>query len=405
MDPYFKNLGQSVLNEWKKRNFSLEAFPQIAVTSLKKAPPSKCVDLEVLIRDFLLNDDQPGQTHSGFGEPELIVFEHPRFYIQILFWLDGTTDIHQHEFSGAFHVMAGSSLHAEFVFDHARNITPYLRTGDLRMKNVEILENGATRPITSGREDIHSLFHLETPSVTVVVRTQNDPGTGPQFTYLPPHIALDPVYSDALTMRRKQLLDLLERTEEDAYAGLVSEMLADLDFERGFYILQNCMGRLKELEAWSPAVKAFKRKHGRMASGVEATIEESARRDVIKDLRAMVTDPNHRFFLALLMNINSCDQLLDLVARRYPGAKPADTVLGWIGELAEPTRDGIAVLDAFFPAKGSIGSHFEEVMADFRKLLHEIPTSGKGHPPKSPDRFRRVIAKSSMRVLMVSGKN
>jgi len=37
--------------------------------------------------------------------------------------------------------------------------------------------------------------------VTVVVRTQNDPGTGPQFNYLPPHVAIDPHFSDKLTMR------------------------------------------------------------------------------------------------------------------------------------------------------------------------------------------------------------
>ena len=47
-------------------------------------------------------------------------------------------------------------------------------------------------------------------SITVVVRTHHDPGTGPQYNYLPPHIAVDPLHADALTARRKQLLDALE---------------------------------------------------------------------------------------------------------------------------------------------------------------------------------------------------
>ena len=210
MDAYFKDLGRTVLERWKRVNFSLEKFPAIAKSTLDERPPAQHVAIPALMREFLLNDEQPLQSQSGFGQPELIAYEHPRFYIQLLFWMDGTTDIHQHEFSGAFHVMHGSSIHAHYEFEKARPITPHLRIGDVKMKNIELLETGRTVPIISGSRCIHSLFHLDSPSVTVVVRTQHDPGTGPQFNYLPPHIAMDPMHSDTLTMRRKQLLDVME---------------------------------------------------------------------------------------------------------------------------------------------------------------------------------------------------
>ena len=60
----------------------------------------------------------------------------------------------------------------------------------------------------------------------MVVRTQHDPGTGPQFNYLPPHIAIDPHFSDKLTTRRKQLLDVLAGSEDPSYAERVLEMIA-----------------------------------------------------------------------------------------------------------------------------------------------------------------------------------
>jgi len=402
MDPFFKALGQNVLKQWKRANFSLDAFPKIACAALVENPPSGNVDLGDYIRDFLLDDEQAFQTHSGFGEPELVAYDHPRFYIQLLFWLDGTTDIHQHEFSGAFHVMAGSSLHSHFAFENARNVTPHLRTGNLRMQKVEILETGSTCPITSGRENIHSLFHLETPSVTVVIRTQNDPGTGPQFTYLPPHIALDPVFNDSLTMRRKQLLDMLEQTGDPSYAPLVNTMLKDLDFERGFYILQNCMGCLNDLGEWDSAMKIFRARHGRLASGVEATVEECARRDVIKDLRASVVDPDHRFFLALLMNVPSRKDLFSLVAGRYPEEKPSETILRWIEELAEPTEGGISVLDAFFAGEGTSPEFFEEVLSTFRDLLDRRATSTSQTRSKKSNRLRSIVTASTMRVLVAT---
>ncbi|MBP9225823.1 MAG: hypothetical protein KBF76_18260, partial [Verrucomicrobiales bacterium] len=285
MNSYFETLGRTVLERWRLQNFSLEAFPELARLALDESPPSQNVDLEELIHEFLRNDDQPFQSQSGFGQPELVAFSHQRFYIQILFWLDGTTDIHQHEFSGAFHVLHGSSIHAEFLFDRGRSVTPHLWLGDLRMKQIELLETGRTVPITSGRENIHSLFHLDTPSVTVVVRTHNDPGTGPQFNYLPPHIAIDPLHTDTLTIRRKDLLSVLESLDDPGYATLVGEMVESLDFERGFHILHHAMGRLQELDEWESVLAVFQNRHGELAMGVHATLAECLRRETISQMR------------------------------------------------------------------------------------------------------------------------
>ena len=239
MNPFFSQLGQSVYDLWKAKDFRPALFPEIAKTCLQKFAPSKRVDLDDLISNFLLDDRQPYQTSSGFGQPELIVYENTRFYIQILFWLDGTTDIHQHGFSGAFHVLAGSSIHSSFNFTQITPVTSHFQLGDLKLKETQLLETGTTVMIHSGPSCIHSLFHLETPSVTVVIRTHSDPGSDPQFTYLPPHVGLDPVNNDALTTRRKQLLDVLEAAGNEDYGPIVVKMLKELDFERGFFILQN----------------------------------------------------------------------------------------------------------------------------------------------------------------------
>src|SRR4051812_3492802 len=99
MDPFFTALGRTVLSRWKEANFSLERFPEIATAALEEQSPAGYVNVPALMREFLLEDQQPFQTQSGFGQPELVVFDDPRFYIQVLFWLEGTTDIHQHMFS------------------------------------------------------------------------------------------------------------------------------------------------------------------------------------------------------------------------------------------------------------------------------------------------------------------
>lgn len=405
MQAFFKELGDVVLASWKRENFSLPQFPEIARAALDKRPPGKKVDLAALIREFLLADDQPPQTDSPFGEPEIVVYHHPRFYIQLLFWLDGTTAIHQHEFSGAFHVMHGSSIHAHYAFENAKSITPYLRVGDLRMKKMELLEARRTVPITSGQTDIHSLFHLDSPSVTVVVRTQHDPGTGPQYKYLPPHIAIDPQFSDTLMLRRKQLLDVLEQTEAAGYSELVMEMIADLDFERGFSALYHCMGYLQQLDHWKPVIRAFEKKHGALAAGVAATLNEDARRSVIKSMRGTIIEPEHRFFLALLMNAPTRADLLTLVGQRYPKQAPADVIVRWAQELTEASDEGTSILDASFPETLEIASEdqpalFLAAFGYFLKRDKKLPVALRQSSAEEMVQLRAVFAQSALGVLL-----
>ncbi len=348
MNAYFSELGGMVYERWRKVDFAPEAFPDIATAALDERPPADRINLPELVREFLLEDAQPAQSTSGFGQPELIVYDIPRFYIQVLFWMDGTTDIHQHGFSGAFHVLEGSSLHSLFEFEDSQSITSHFRIGNLSLKATHLLEAGDTRPIVSGPHCIHSLFHLDTPSVSVVIRTHSDPACGPQFTYLPPHLAVDPLQNDGLTLRRKQLLDLLEQTGDPEYPDIVIAMIRELDFERGFFILQNCIGHLQNLGLWDEAWETFARKHGPLAEALPPTFEEIIRRDRIAGMRGMIGDPDHRFFLALMLNVENRKPFLEMVGQRYGGA-PVDKILQWAEELMHITEGGTWLIDAEFP--------------------------------------------------------
>jgi len=406
MNDFFTELGRTVLARWKKQNFSPALFPEIARGVFDDRPPARNVDLSALVNEFLLNDEQPFQTQSGFGQPELVVHDDPRFYIQVLFWLEGTTDIHQHEFSGAFHVLEGSSIHAHFEFENPQPVSAHFRVGDLRMKDIHLLETGSTVPIVSGGGHIHSLFHLDTPSISVVVRTHHDPGTGPQFTYLPPHVAVDPLHNDALTTRRKQLLDVLERIEDPTYPALVREMLAGLDFERGFFILQNGLAWLRTLGEWEETLQGFERKHGALARYVAPTLDEIVRRDTLASMRSSVTEVEHRFFLALLLNAPTRADILTLVSRRFPGP-PADTILRWAAEMTELTDVSTSILDAEFPADLAVPP--EDQPEVFLAALRYFLKGGKGRAKSGSGSLshaglaalRASLARSSLRPLLL----
>jgi hypothetical protein len=99
----------------------------------------------------------------------------------------------------------------------------------------------------------------------------------------------------------------------------VATCLEELDFERGFFILQNCAETLLLQGAWQRVFKAFRKKHGPKADLIPPTLAGIRERDQLVGLRSEVTDPELRFFLALKLNIPSEEERLRLVKKRFKG--------------------------------------------------------------------------------------
>src|SRR5690349_464094 len=118
MIPYFQHLGQSIERAWLTRSYDEEVFPSLVLDALEEHPPVEHVGVEDIV-DWMFSPlqefRQPSQQKL-FGEPPVMLFQGPRFYIEALFWLSGTTDIHEHGFSGAFTVLEGSSVHSHWRF-------------------------------------------------------------------------------------------------------------------------------------------------------------------------------------------------------------------------------------------------------------------------------------------------
>jgi hypothetical protein len=191
---------------------------------------------------------------------------------------------------------------------------------------------------------------------------------------------------------------VLERTEDPSYPGLVLEMIESLDFERGFFILQNCMACLRSLGAWEETWNAFERKHGALAGYVAPTLDEIIRRDGLVELRGTITESEHRFFLALLLNVPSRADIMDLVAQRFPGT-PSATIVRWAEELAS----GRWLLDAEFPEDVAVPSGKEpEVFATALRHFLEAGDATASSELSAVDlaRLRAAFVRSSLRALV-----
>jgi hypothetical protein len=345
-------LGAAVECEWRDAGYDAVRFPEIAAAALEKFNAPKRVDPIEVLRSL---DDLPltGQrdVEGNFSNLPITVFSGLRFYIDIYFWLDGTTTIHQHGFAGAFQVLTGSSLHGHYKFRLARAVSPHFALGELSLKQVRLLSRGDIREINPGPDYIHSLFHLDRPSTTITIRTIGLPNAQPQFNYLHPGVAMDPFFSDPAIFKRVQSADMLLAMHHPEADAIIGKMLSHADAHSSFALLSTAYrhlvrdkpARFRGLsdrpDRWKALLEISRARNGDDSELFEAALRESHRQTTVLNRRSYVTSVELRFFLALLLNIRDRKRILKLVQERYPDEPALETVLNWVEELSRISLD------------------------------------------------------------------
>src|SRR5262249_20935922 len=248
----FAELGALIESRWRNQNYREESFPGIASHALAEFDLPDRTDAWQIIRWLNSTPTLPEQMDpkGHFGNPPITLFTGPRFYIDVYYWLDGTTSIHQHAFSGAFQVLLGSSVHARYHFEKHKEINPHFLTGRISLGEVSLLKKGDIREILAGPSFIHSLFHLDRPSATITVRTLKAPSASVQYAYLVPFLARNPFCVDPLLKGRLQTVELWLHMKHPEADEFIREIIASSDFHTAFSVLDKAFGFLchRELE-------------------------------------------------------------------------------------------------------------------------------------------------------------
>jgi hypothetical protein len=343
----FEKLGALVESRWKAENYSEQVFPDIAAKALVESDLPARVDPWEIIRWVHASGSLPQQmdVDGRFGNPPITLFAGPRFYIDVYYWLDGTTSIHQHAFTGAFQVLLGSSIHSRYSFREDKIINEHFSIGELTLEEVQLLKLNDVRTIRAGRNFIHSLFHLDRPSATITIRTENTPSAALQYDYRKPYFALNPFFKNPVMIKKMQTVGLLLGMKHKDADAMIGDLVCSSDFHTAYFVLaqtfyqlqSNEMDALFGLSTGKDRFKAIlnrgKSVHGELADLVLPVLEEEERQTSIVQRRGTITQDTHRFFLALLLNVSSREKILELVKQRYPNQDPVETILDWVEEL------------------------------------------------------------------------
>jgi hypothetical protein len=185
-------LGEEIERRWSSRNYGRKFFPHIAVDCLREAAFHRKFDEDEIIAWVNRVKTLPQQLdpRGAFGQPPLTVWRTDRFVIDLYFWVDTETSIHDHSFSGAFTNLTGHSLNCTYRFERAAQHGEGLLTGTLSHEDADFVLPGDVRPIIAGSEFIHRVWHLDCPTVTLVARTVKRQPNLRQYSYYPEGLAV-----------------------------------------------------------------------------------------------------------------------------------------------------------------------------------------------------------------------
>jgi len=334
---YFQTIGNLILYRLEKHRADVGAvFAEISTGVLQELPVT-AMDVTVMADWTMSQDRLPKQVNfqAGFGEPPLVVFETPEFYIEVLFWFPSRTAIHGHGFTGAFRVLDGYSVQVEYEFAQEAAPEAGVRFGRILPVQVELIAPGKVCTIGSNEAFVHTVAHMGNPSLTLVARTHGSPEFE-QYSYHRSGLATRASLHRRTIVRQAEVFRALSRGRPEAFLPRLIQFLERSGIFVFFHLLDELRLRMP-LEFFSREVMRPVRERFHYTRVKElAALDEEIRLSATWAMIKATPDPRRRLLLAL--NEIMPDQVEhDAVISRSNGGRAAGDV---IEEWHHRTRHG-----------------------------------------------------------------
>lgn len=324
---YFKEIGESLSARCGDGALG-ENFPELAAEALAKFPVPANIGIEFMANWALGRDKLPEQVnfHSGFGEPPLVVYEEPRFFAEVLFWFHGRTSIHSHGFYGAYQVLAGYSIEAEFAYHRREEPEPGLQLGELEPMALRLITPGEITRILPEEAFIHTVMHMGSPSLTLVIRNK---GGLTQFDYAMNGLGVNAYQNSQTHVRQAEVLSAFYAANPDGFDARLLEFLSAGSAHRMARILKEMEHELEEAFLGGEISELAVERFGALGAVIIESIDRSIRSGKIWDEVAAQDDPVLQLRTALSDLFPEQENLLAVLGRTFPSRDPAEVLEEW----------------------------------------------------------------------------
>ena len=365
---YFQRLGAAIEDAWCEVDRDHERFPDVAGSALDRLPPAEHFDREAFLdraldwRETALRQLAPLGT---FGQPGLTVHHGQGFVIEVYYWLNSNSAIHNHPFCGVFTILEGFSVHAIYRVEERERMGPRAWVGKVELDEMRLLAAGDRQCFSlESHPLVHALIHVPIPSISLVVRTIHTPG---YLHYLPPSIALPITPLEEPLARRLALLESLARAGDPRYPERLETLLVRADFETAVRVLSDGWG------AWDAArreelLELLRPRFGAHVDSIGAALLRDIRTSEASAIREGLRDPEQRLVATVLAYAERRDQVLSLLKER---GDPIVQLHGFVegAGLFAPDEEASAIIArALIDGEGRAGA-IDRLVAEYGSEL------------------------------------
>lgn len=337
-----RTLAARIDSEWRAAGSRVAVFPAIAARVLENARPDREYDLASLA-DWTLTEPsfpQPCNPFGPLGPPAFTIWSDGRFFANVYAYTSPEVVIHDHDFAGAFINLSGTTIHATYEFPDAERIVPEVHVGELAVRDVEVVRPGDVRRIDPGRRFIHQVWHVDQPTVVLVIRTGPLPSpTRRQFQYLHAGFATEVFRDDALSVDAperfrytRKMVEALRSSSDGGIDYLKSLLRRERPWDAVWHFLYNWR-HLRSHGALDDLLRLGIRHQGSWFAGLA---DGGSEVDLFNSIQwANVQSVEDRVVLALLMTMRGWQPIRAWMERLLPGAAPEDRFAGSLGHLGD----------------------------------------------------------------------
>ncbi|GGU96800.1 hypothetical protein GCM10010275_38720 [Streptomyces litmocidini] len=336
VDGFVSSTATELRHRWRQADNTPESFPAIAARAISDGLAREPVTGDDVLHWVLDGAELPFQPRldETFGQPPVTLYHDGEFQLDALYWVQSSTDVHGHGFSGAFAVLDGQSVHTRFEFSETHRVDDHFMIGRVVATDAELLDVGAVHEIHEGPALIHSVVHLGCPSVTLVARTCGHSAPTPEYAYFPPAIALDPSKNDPLRTRTVQLVRMLIRSGASGLGRTVEALITRCDVHTAFLVVRELSRNAAASALVHAALGWSDARWPGVAGPFGDAVEAELRHVGAVTMLHRIAEPDHRVVLGALAALDEPSQLRRFL-RKYAAAETDSLIADFVRAVKE----------------------------------------------------------------------
>lgn len=321
-------LAATVDAQWRKIDYDPSAFDKVTSEAFAKINPSAQLSSAQMLSDAILGGENETYLDHHPAVGIVTLKSTPYYNIEGHFWTDEHAHAHSHSWSGAYHIIEGTSIVGMWKMNSDAAPEAPLRLGSLESVGVEALKEGHVQAVVPGHSFIHSIWYAGFGAAMSIrskwKRVYAD------ANYLRPYVGYnfaDP--GSPMITRAIESMRALSIIDPDKFETTAAELVRTQPFNSvAFFALH--AGK----QGWHmpPELSAVgTQRFGEKFVQVEASMRDHERIGIMEKIRAeLVTDRSKfdiGFFLGALYTCETRVAFMDLIACEY-GDQEAEPFAG-----------------------------------------------------------------------------